>query len=252
MGAPRVQAVEAVLRPHPEAVLPVDVESGDAVVGDGGGLVGVVHVRGQLARADVEAEQAVLARPDPERVVLGRIPQHPDVPAGQLRLAQHAVARALPHGQPAAGGHPDVARAVLFRVPDEAVGERGGVGGVVLVDLEGHAVVAVEAVLGGEPDVPAPVLEDVHDRGLRETLLQGQAIEADRPRRRGHRRRRDRQSGQGQHAQDAVAMVSQFHVSALHEPVHDAMGPRPRWSSPAKTSAGTAGENRNPWYSLHP
>ena len=139
-------------------------------------------------------------------------------------------------------------------VPDEAVGEGGEVGRVVPVDLEGGAVVAVEPVLGGQPDVAAPVLEHVHHRGLGEPLLEGEALEADRADEggRGRRRQRERRPGPAGRGRRSFASF-RFHVFRSHERVMTrGVVPMPLRSSSANASAGTAGENRKPWYSLHP
>src|SRR5439155_1004902 len=177
----------------------------------------------------------------------------PDVPAGQLRLAHHAVGRPLPHRQATGGGDPQVAGGVFVDVPDEAGRERGGVGGVVLVHLEGQAVVAVEAVLGGQPDVPAPVLEDVHHRRLRQPLLEREVIEADRPDGSGASGAGHGEGGQRQRRYDRWSSFKESHQLCSSWKGQDGRAvPRPLRSMAANASGGTAGENRNPWYSRQP
>ncbi len=167
-----IEAIEPALRAHPEPVLGIDEQRVDAVVEETRWIAGLVREGLELARGQVVAEDTRIARPDPEDVVLLRMPQGADVPAADALLADDAVGGGIPGGQAAAGPDPQDAGAVLFHVPHEAVGKRACIGDVVLVDLEAGAVVAVQAVLGRQPDVAAAVLEDVHDRGLGEALLE--------------------------------------------------------------------------------
>ena len=178
--------------------------------------------------------------------------QGADVPAADALLADDACRWSGPRRRGRRGWRSRGCRPRPPRRPTRSCPAASPVGGVVLVDLEAGAVVAVQPVLGGQPDVAPPILQDVHHRGLREPLLEREAVEADRTGRGGHHLRGQGQDGEGECGQAANRHGAQFHVSALHGR-HDArMGPMPRRSSSANMSAGTAGEKRNPWYSLHP
>ena len=117
----------------------------------------------RLRRGQVEAEEARVAGADPERVRLAAGRGGPGCAARHCPAARPCRWRG-PRGQAATVAIQRSPRRPPRR-PRRSCRAAGCVGGVVLVHLEGDAVVAVQAVLGGQPDVAAPVLEDVHDRG---------------------------------------------------------------------------------------
>ena len=176
---PGVPAVESCFGAYPQAVLAVDVQGIDPVVDEARGLGRVVSEARERAARHVQPEKACVAGADPEDSLLRRKAQRADRDSRQLLLPHDAVRGPLPLGQAAGGGDPEVAGGVFLDVPDEAARQRGRFCGIVLVDLEGEPVEAIEAFLRRQPDVPAPVLEDVHHRGLRQPLLQREAVEAD-------------------------------------------------------------------------
>ena len=212
-----IQEVETAVGAHPQTALAVEVEGVDAVVGEARSVGGVVGEAPQRSAGEIEADEPSIAGADPQCVLATREPQHADVAAGQLLLADHPVGGSLPCGQPAGGSGPQVARPVFLDVPYEAAGQRGRVRRhllprrIVLVDLEREAIEPVQAVLGGEPDVSASVLEDVHDRGLGQPLIEGEAIEPDGPDRPGRSRDGQRRSRQRQRGEDCEARFNGFH-----------------------------------------
>ena len=200
-----VEPVEAPVGADPQPTGAIDGERVDAIVDEASRRTGVVDETRERAGRDLQAVQPRVARSDPERALLRREGERAHV-LGRERLRAHdPIARPLPAGETSSGRDPEVARGVLGQVPDEARGQRGGVGYVAPVDLEADPVVAVEAVLRGEPHVALPVLEDAVDARLRQALLEGEAIEADRTLRRRQRPRRDEQhQGQQQSGETRV------------------------------------------------
>ena len=69
---------------------------------------------------------------------------------------------------------------ILVDLPDGALAEAGGIVGVMAVDGETIAVVAVQPVIGPEPHEAVAILEDGPYRALGEALLDGEVLEAER------------------------------------------------------------------------
>lgn len=82
-------------------------------------------------------------------------------------------------GKAVAGADPDAALAVDGDDAGDVVGYGGGVGGIVLVDGEGVAVVFVDAVVGGKPHVAALVLVDGEDGALGKTVAESDVDKGD-------------------------------------------------------------------------
>ena len=249
--AGRVQPVEAAVGAHPQPVLGVDVERVDPVVGEAAGVGGVVGERREGCRlATSRRSEAAVARADPQRVLslarsAGRgCSVRPASPGGRTR----SVARSHMASPPAVA---------IQRLPvassstshTKLLGQRGRVRRVVLVDLEARSRRSGSA----RPRWPARCSRG--GPGARPGPWTGTGP----PRARGGR------SGWGGRARPAAGAARDEGATGR---ARSRVRPRASWASSlhdlqagvrdraagssANASGRTAGENRNPWYSLHP
>ena len=144
-------------------------------VGFAGGKMGELPVRIQPAEAAAEpAEpQRIAAAGDGEYIV-----------AAHLRMLRQAVmAKALAigahHAQAAVlGGDPDPVAPIDMQGLHDIPGQRGGIFGIVPPHLEADAVVAGQAIVGGDPQVTGTVAGQCGDRGVGQAIGRTQHPEA--------------------------------------------------------------------------
>jgi hypothetical protein len=167
----------AVLRPDPERAFGVEQEGADVVIGQTGGVRGVVQVLGEGAAGRLVAEEAAAGGADPE------------VPGGVLGEGAHrfvdfgivdeARAGRIVAVETADRADPQVAAAVLEQGVDRVVDQRSGVAAAVVEVDEGIAVVAAQAPLRAEPEIAGLILQDAVDHGVRQAVGRGEVAEAD-------------------------------------------------------------------------
>ena len=96
-------------------------------------------------------------------------------------IVLEGIGGAPPARQPTAlRTDPQVAGRILGQHRDPVVGQGGGIGRIVPVDLEAVPVVAVEAALSTEPHETRSVLNEAVDEALRQPLRDRQSLEAHR------------------------------------------------------------------------
>ncbi len=183
----RVDAAEAGVGAGPHAAVGAQGQGPDVVRGDRAGLVLQVLPAGEGRVGRLEAEQAVLAggQPDAPLAVDGQVLDLVGVQAGGCPRIPAEVHEALAGGVEVAearplGAEPDAPVAVLAQAPHAVAADAGGVVGVVLEDADRVPVVAVQPVLGGEPDETLAVLEHVVDHALGQAVPGGDPLEAGR------------------------------------------------------------------------
>ena len=86
---------------------------------------------------------------------------------------------AIEDGVPDASADPEPALTILVHGPDRPVAEAVRIVGIVPVDAESIAIVAIQPVLGGKPHKAHVVLEDVDHGALRKPILDGKPVKRD-------------------------------------------------------------------------
>ena len=201
----RIDAAEAAAGPGPDAPVRGLGHAPDLVRGQPRRRVGIVPPGGDGGVGGVEAQQAVLAggQPDPVLRVDRQVLHLVGLEAGRGRRIPAEVHEPfLPRVEVAEAGAlgpvPDAPLAVLGQAPQAVAADAGRIVGVVLEDADAMPVVAVQAVLGGQPDEPFPVLQHLVDDTLGQPVPGGDAAEAGRILQGGGRPRGRQQDKQGQ------------------------------------------------------
>ena len=96
---------------------------------------------------------------------------------GVVRVAEEPPGDPIVPVQTLPGADPQRARPVLVEGRDGVPAQAEAVFRIVPVDLETVAIVPIQTVVGTHPDVPLGILEDARDNAVRETLLDGDALE---------------------------------------------------------------------------
>ena len=181
----RVETVQATsVRPHPEGSGTIHEEGPHVVVREARRIAGVVPEPLETARPGVEAREAPTLRPDPDPPVAVLAERADGVRGetgrvgGVVPKARDVARRRIEPVQPSLEGpDPDHPGTVLHEALQLVVGEAPRVSRDVPEDGETIAVPSVQAVLRGEPEESAPVLEASLDDALREPLRQGELLE---------------------------------------------------------------------------
>src|SRR5690606_20715371 len=157
----------------PQGAGVVEHQRHDGVRGQAAGIVGVVPVVGDAAVGrEVVQPTGVVAEPD----VVAAAGDGEHVVAAHLRVVGLAVVAeagtvAVEHAQAAVlGGHPDPVAGVDVHELDVVAGQRTRVVRLVPPYAHGQAVVAGQAVPGGDPDVAVAVAGEAEEVGGRQAL----------------------------------------------------------------------------------
>lgn len=166
----------AVVGPDPERAAGVEEQGVDVVIGQTGGVSGVVQVLGESAADCIVAEDAAAGGADPQ--ISGRVfgeGAHRFVHSGIVDEAARGGVVAV---EAADGAHPQAAAAVFVESVDRVVDQRIGVGAVMVEVGEGVAVVAAESPLCAKPEIAGAVLQEAVDDVVRQAIGGSEVAEA--------------------------------------------------------------------------
>jgi hypothetical protein len=89
------------------------------------------------------------------------------------------LSRRIPTVQSAEGADPEIAPAVPEQRGNVIVRKRRGVEVVVLENREPVTIVAIQSILGADPEESSAILKDAVDRGLRQAVVGREVLKTD-------------------------------------------------------------------------
>ncbi len=172
-------------RPAPRQLLLILEDHAGVIAAEAVGVIGIVGVVSEAAGLAVEQVEPAAHRGDPQATarVLEDVGDQVVAEAiraiGVMAIAnEDAGARVVAVETAAPGADPELALGVFKEAEDRIVAEGRRIFGVIFEYGEAVAIVAVQAVLGADPQEAAFILQETQHRVLGEAVFEGEALEA--------------------------------------------------------------------------